>query len=77
MFEELLGATSKSNLDAPTHPTPLLFEINLFQDDRGEFVKHFPANSQYLPEFQAKQVNRCTNMSKGTLRGMHFQTDPW
>ena len=56
---------------------PFLFEVNRFEDDRGEFTKHSPPSSQYLTRFQSKQVNRSTNLQKGTIRGMHYQISPW
>jgi dTDP-4-dehydrorhamnose 3,5-epimerase len=54
-----------------------LFELNLFEDERGKFTKHFPAASQSLSKFQTRQVNRSTNLKKGTIRGMHYQEAPW
>ncbi|GHV47711.1 dTDP-4-dehydrorhamnose 3,5-epimerase [Synergistales bacterium] len=49
------------------------------EDDRGSFFRAFCQDefkAQGLP-FQTVQCNMSENRKKGTLRGMHFQKDPF
>lgn len=49
-----------------------------FNDDRGSFTKFF--DMQFQPEWQfeqIKQVNISTNHKIGTVRGLHYQREPY
>ena len=51
----------------------LLVKPRVFRDERGFFVETFRASA--LPEATFAQDNHSRS-SRGTLRGMHFQTTP-
>ena len=60
-------------------PGVLLIDCDVFRDDRGAFVR------AWMPEeFAARgletrlaQASLATNITRGTLRGMHYQTAPF
>lgn len=65
------------------HKTPVLgaflIELEPFLDNRGAFVEGFvqkKLEAQGLT-FDVKRVNIAKNEKAGTVRGMHFQSDPW
>jgi dTDP-4-dehydrorhamnose 3,5-epimerase len=53
----------------------LLFERNIFCDNRGSFHKLFESST--FQNFKIDQINLTRNYKKGTLRGLHFQNDPF
>jgi dTDP-4-dehydrorhamnose 3,5-epimerase len=64
-------------------PTPLagawVVELEMISDERGSFARTFDAD-----EFRDRgmdpavvQCNTSVNLRAGTLRGMHFQADPY
>ena len=56
-----------------------LMTLPKYQDDRGSFENHFPQKElDFLPKaFIVKQVNLSRNNRKGTLRGLHYQAEPY
>jgi dTDP-4-dehydrorhamnose 3,5-epimerase len=56
-----------------------LMTLPNYKDDRGSFENHFPQNElEFLPEsFVVRQVNLSRNLQKGTLRGLHYQVEPY
>jgi dTDP-4-dehydrorhamnose 3,5-epimerase len=50
-----------------------------FDDNRGYFMKSFEkkAFSEQGINFDITQINHSFNLLKGTLRGMHFQVEPF
>jgi len=57
----------------------LLIEMEPFADDRGVFAEAFvwtKLSAQGL-EFEVRRVNLVKNEKAGTVRGMHWQTEPW
>ncbi len=50
-----------------------------FDDNRGYFMKSFEkkAFAQQGINFEITQINHSFNLLKGTLRGMHFQLEPF
>ena len=65
------------------HKTPVLgvhlIELEPFLDDRGAFVEGFVRKklADQGIDFDVKRVNVAKNEKAGTVRGMHFQADPW
>jgi dTDP-4-dehydrorhamnose 3,5-epimerase len=63
--------------------TPLaglkIIEPDKFDDNRGYFLKSFEkkAFAEQGIDFEITQVNHSFNLLKGTLRGMHFQVEPF
>jgi len=55
-----------------------LIELKLLEDERGFFARTYCAKTflEYGLNPQFEQCNTSYNRKKGTLRGMHFQTDP-
>lgn len=56
-----------------------LIECEPFKDDRGELIKSFSkeAFSRIGLEADFVECNISRNLTKGTLRGMHFQASPY
>ncbi|HUD04882.1 MAG TPA: dTDP-4-dehydrorhamnose 3,5-epimerase [Patescibacteria group bacterium] len=50
-----------------------------FADNRGYFLKSFEKKAflEQGIDFEIVQVNHSFNLVKGTLRGMHFQVEPF
>jgi dTDP-4-dehydrorhamnose 3,5-epimerase len=63
--------------------TPLsglkIIEPDKFADNRGYFLKSFEkkAFSEQGIDFEIVQVNHSFNQLRGTIRGMHFQVEPF
>lgn len=55
-----------------------LIEADIFPDARGQFVRAWVADelSAYGLDTHIEQCGLATNMRRGTIRGMHFQTTP-
>ncbi|NNJ71005.1 MAG: dTDP-4-dehydrorhamnose 3,5-epimerase family protein [Kiritimatiellales bacterium] len=47
-------------------------------DDRGYFARAFCKKefANHGIDFNVAQINTCFNMSAGTIRGLHYQSDP-
>lgn len=60
-------------------PGVMVVETEVHRDDRGHFARTFCAQefAQAGIEFTVKQSNVSFNKQKGTLRGMHFQAEPY
>jgi dTDP-4-dehydrorhamnose 3,5-epimerase len=62
-------------------PIPGAYEIKLspFEDERGVFTKLFAKDALEEIEFNENisQINHSINKEKGTIRGMHFQFQPF
>lgn len=56
-----------------------LIELAPFCDDRGIFVESYVRQklSEQGIDFDVKRVNLVRNEKAGTVRGMHWQEDPW
>ena len=56
-----------------------LIEIEPFCDERGSFARQFCLKelAAYGIDFTIKQCNISQNYKKGTLRGMHYQKEPY
>jgi dTDP-4-dehydrorhamnose 3,5-epimerase len=56
-----------------------LIEFDPFCDDRGIFAEGFVRKklADQGIDFDVKRVNLVTNEKAGTVRGMHFQANPW
>ncbi len=56
-----------------------LVEQERFCDARGFFSRQFCVNemAKYGIDFQIRQCNVSGNLHKGTLRGMHYQKEPY
>lgn len=56
-----------------------LITPDLFKDERGVFRRHFCQNvfKENGIEFDIKQTNVSENFKKGTLRGFHYQSEPY
>lgn len=54
-------------------------ELERFEDERGGFARCFCAEefAKAGISFETAQCNISTNLSRGTLRGMHFQGAPY
>jgi len=58
---------------------PRIIELNTLEDDRGFFARQF-----CVDEFEKEglnpnilQINTSTCLKKGTLRGLHYQIEPY
>jgi len=56
-------------------PGVLLLEPLIFEDTRGWFMESW--TKKHLPEFNFVQDNHSYTRDKGTIRGIHFQLEPW
>ena len=58
---------------------PLLITPKIFQDERGFFYESW--NQKSFNDILSKSISFCqdnhSNSSKGVLRGMHYQTEPF
>lgn len=56
-----------------------VIEINKLEDERGFFGRSWCANelSEYGLKTNIAQANTSFSKTKGTLRGMHYQNDPY
>jgi dTDP-4-dehydrorhamnose 3,5-epimerase len=65
-------------IDAPLSGLKII-EPDKFGDDRGYFLKSFEKKvfSEQGIDFEIAQVNHSFNLTKGTIRGMHFQIEPF
>lgn len=56
-----------------------VLEIKKLEDDRGFFGRAWCANemADHGLKFDLKQVNMSLSLKKGTVRGMHYQNDPY
>lgn len=52
---------------------PLLVKNSVYADSRGEFIRIFDEQTNYLPDSRLMQINVSKNPNRKTLRGMHFQ----
>ena len=59
-------------------PEVFMIKSNLFKDDRGSFYRAFDKDffAQEL-EFNLCQINICFTKDIGTIRGLHFQDEPF
>ena len=60
-------------------PGVFLLETDPFFDDRGVFMRHFCRKelAEHGLEFSMCQCNISENTKKGTLRGLHYQKEPY
>ncbi len=60
-------------------PGVFLIELELHTDERGFFARQFCQHemAQHGIAFDIKQANLSYNKYAGTLRGMHYQKDPF
>lgn len=56
-----------------------LIELEEFKDERGTFARQFCKNelSKYGIDFDICQCNISKNYKKNTIRGMHYQKEPY
>lgn len=56
-----------------------LIELSPFCDNRGIFAEGFVRDKLLAQgiDFEVKRVNLVRNEKAGTVRGMHYQADPW
>src|SRR4029079_622662 len=56
-----------------------LIHLDLFRDNRGAFAEAFVREKLAAQgiEFDIRRVNMVRNEKSGTVRGMHWQADPW
>ena len=56
-----------------------LINLSSFTDDRGSFFRFYCENEFKKNNINVKwvQMNHSINKKKGTLRGMHFQVEPY
>ena len=55
---------------------PIITSRDIYEDPRGSFEKLYDEKMQStlsLAEFTIRQVNRSSNIAKGTVRGLHYQ----
>jgi len=66
------------NLIPTELPEVIMLKSNLFKDDRGSFYRAFDQDffTQKL-EFNLSQINICFTKDIGTIRGLHFQKEPF
>ena len=66
------------NLIPTDLPDVFMVKSNLFEDDRGTFFRAFDQDffAQKL-EFNLSQINICFTKNIGTIRGLHFQKEPF
>ena len=55
-----------------------IIELELKKDERGSFARIFGQDELAREglNFKIVQANRSLTLTKGTIRGMHFQKDP-
>lgn len=59
-------------------PGVLIINTNLFIDNRGHFNRAFDSQKfKNELDFQLSQINVCLTRDDGTIRGLHFQTEPY
>lgn len=51
----------------------IIFKVNPFTDERGEFTRVYCEQEFEQYDFQVKQINICKNPNQYTLRGLHYQ----
>jgi len=59
-------------------PEVVTINSNLFSDDRGYFYRSYDKNvfrNEY--DFDLSQINICLTKEVGTIRGLHYQTEPF
>ncbi len=58
---------------------PKIITLNNFEDDRGKLSKIYSKDKfeKYLKNFKIKQINFVTVKKKGTIKGIHFQKQPF
>lgn len=55
-----------------------IIEPNLFKDERGAFCRLFCEDElKDIFKFHIKQINYSLTKEKGTVRGLHFQYEPY
>lgn len=56
-----------------------LIELEEFKDERGSFARQFCKEEmkKFGIDFDIKQCNLSKNYTKGVLRGMHYQKEPY
>ena len=55
-----------------------IIEPNLFEDERGVFGRVFCEDElKDIFKFHVKQINHSLTKEKGTVRGLHFQYEPY
>ena len=56
-----------------------LIDLDLYEDERGFFARFFCEKefSKHGLNYKWSQINNAFNLTKGTLRGLHFQTEPY
>jgi dTDP-4-dehydrorhamnose 3,5-epimerase len=56
-----------------------LIELTCFRDNRGAFAEGFVQEKLAAQgiQFNVRRVNLVRNDKAGTVRGMHWQADPW
>lgn len=54
------------------------FQLSTYKDDRGSFIKIYSLVKSLKKNIDLKvnQINYSTNLKKGTIRGLHYQTQP-
>ena len=59
-------------------PGVVIINTNLFNDNRGQFYRAFDSVIfKNELDFQLNQINICLTRDVGTIRGLHFQTEPY
>lgn len=58
------------------HDLPQLLSVTKFADERGSFSKLF-CSYNFAAILKTEQINLVSNEKKGTLRGLHFQVEPY
>ena len=58
---------------------PKIIKLNNFEDFRGKLSKIYCADKfkKYIKNFKIKQINYVTVKNKGTIKGIHFQKQPY
>ena len=58
---------------------PKIIKLNNFEDFRGKLSKIYSADKfkKYIKNFKIKQINYVTVKNKGTIKGIHFQKQPY
>ena len=59
-------------------PGVIIINTNLFNDNRGHFYRAFDSEIfKNELDFQLSQINVCLTRDVGTIRGLHFQKEPY
>jgi dTDP-4-dehydrorhamnose 3,5-epimerase len=59
-------------------PGVVIINTNLFIDNRGHFSRAFDSEEfKNELDFELSQINVCLTKDVGTIRGLHFQTEPY